>query len=185
MHITTVFYWFLSCYFQRQCHLQIPAALLFQQMQVPSNFQSGEIFIDAHLDLIQRTAFHCPFFLRQIKSHFYHTVVPENSTDTKDYEMSAIRKKLRNNPAYMSVGQTPVIQWNRIPSNEIVLNIDLHINEVAGRYHTSFWQRLGQVWIHYLSIFLVCAYLMEKLKSYIFSRQMIRAWEIIPWKKIY
>lgn len=26
---------------------------------------------------------------------------------------------------------------------------------------------------------------MEKLKSYIFSRQMIRAWEIIPWKKIY
>lgn len=173
------------CHSQSQCHLQIPAALLLQQLQIPSNFHSGEIFIDAQLKLTQRTGFYCPFFLRQIKSHFYHTILPENSTNIRDYELVAIRKKLRNNPAYMNVDPTPVMHWRRIPSSDIVLNIDLHIDEVTGRYHTTFWQRLGQVWIHYLSLFLVCAYLMEKLKSYIFSRQMIRAWEIIPWKKIY
>lgn len=172
-------------YFQRQCHLQIPAALLFQQTKVPSHFRGGEIFIESHLKLVQRTGFHCPFFLRQIKSHFYHSIIPENSTNIRDYEMIAIRKKLKNNPAYMNVDQSPVTHWNRIPSSDIVLNIELNIDEVESRYHTSFWQRLGQIWIHYLSIFLVVAYLMEKLKSYIFSRQMIRAWEIIPWKKIY
>lgn len=154
-------------------------------MQVPSNFRSGEIFIESDLALVQRTGFHCPFFLRQIKSHFYHTIISENSTNIRDYEMATIRKKLRNNPAYMTVSKSPITYWNRIPANDIVLNIDLHIDEVESRYHTSFWQRLGQIWIYYLSIFLVCAYLMEKLKTYMFSRQMIRAWEIIPWKKIY
>lgn len=155
-------------------------------MQVPSNFRTGEIFIESNLKLVQRTGFHCPFFLRQIKSHFYHTIIPENSTNIRDYEMAAIRRNLKNNPAYMSVDQSNIVtHWNRIPSSDIVLNIDLHIDEVGSRYHTSFWQRLGQIWIYYLSIFLVCAYLMEKLKSYIFSRQMIRIWEIIPWKKIY
>ncbi|XP_031623184.1 transmembrane protein 231 isoform X2 [Contarinia nasturtii] len=171
--------------FNRQCHLQIPAAVILQQMQVPSNFRTGEIYMESHLKLIQRTGFHCPFFLRHLKSHFYHDIIPENSTIIRDYEMVNIRKKLKNNPAYMTVDQMPVIHWNRIPSNDVTLNIDVHIDEMSGRYRTSFWQQLGQIWIIYLSIFLVCAYLMEKLKNYIFSRQMIRAWEIIPWKKIY
>lgn len=154
-------------------------------MQVPLNFHTGEIFIESNLKLIQRTAFYCPFFLRHIKSHFFHTIIPENSTNIRDYEMSTIRKRLRNNPAYMSVEPNPTTYWKRIPSTDIVLNIDLNIDEMTGRYYTTFWQRFGQMWIYYLSLFLVCAYTMEKLKSYIFSRQMIRAWEIIPWKKIY
>lgn len=99
--------------------------------------------------------------------------------------MSTIRNKLRNNPAYITTDQSTNIYWLDEPTNKITLNIDLNIDETISRYHTSFWQRLGQMWIHYFSIFLVCAYLMEKIKHYIFSKQIIRAWEIIPWKKIY
>lgn len=156
-----------------------------QQQSVPQNFRGGEIFIDTQLQLVQRTGFYCPFFLRQIRSHFYHDLVLENSTNIRDYEIESIRSKLLNNPAYMTNAQSPIIRWHRQPSTEVILNINIRIDETITRYHTSYWQRLGQIWIHYLSIFLVCAYLMEKLKSYLFSRQAIRAWEIIPWKKIY
>lgn len=154
-------------------------------MQVPPNFNGGEIHFETKLQLIQRAGFYCPFFLRQIKSHFYHTIIPGNSTDLRDYEMATIRKKLYNNPAYMTNDQSAVVYWNRKPYSDIVLNIHISIDETMCRYNTSYWQRLGQIWIHYLSIFLICAYVMEKIKSYMFSRQLIRAWEIIPWKKIY
>lgn len=153
-------------------------------MQVPLFFRSGEIQIEADLNFVQRTGFYCPYFLRQIKSHFYHSIVPENSTNIQDYEIVNIRRKLKNNPAFMAINPATTY-WRRRPTGDIVLTVSLSIDEVESRYHTSLWQRLGQIWIYYLSIFLVCAYGMEKLKSYIFSRQMIRAWEIIPWKKIY
>lgn len=153
-------------------------------MQLPLDFRSGDIQVEADLNLVQRTGFYCPFFLRQIKSHFYHSIISENSTNIRDYEIATIRRKLKNNPAFMAANPT-ASYWNRRPTGDIVLNIDLFIDEVESRYHTSFWQRLGQIWIYYLSIFLVCAYGMEKLKSYLFSRQTIRAFEIIPWKKIY
>lgn len=155
-------------------------------MQVPLDFRSGDIQMEADLMLTQRThAFYCPFFLRQIRSHFYHTIISENSTNIRDYEIATIRRKLKNNPAFMTATNPTVSHWHRRPAGDIVLKIDLFIDEVESRYHTSLWQRLGQIWIYYFSIFLVCAYGMEKLKTYLFSRQMIRAWEIIPWKKVY
>lgn len=153
-------------------------------MQVPSDFRSGNIQVEADLNLVQRTGFYCPFFLRQIKSHFYHSIISENSTNIRDYDIASIRRKLKNNPAFMTAIPSATY-WNRRPTGDITMSIDLFIDEVESRYHTSVWQRLGQIWIYYLSIFLVCAYGMEKLKTYLFSRQMIRAWEIIPWKKIY
>lgn len=153
-------------------------------MQVPFDFHSGDIQMEADLHLVQRTGFYCPFWLRQIKSHFYHSIISENSTNIRDYEIAAIRRKLKNNPAFMTANPAATY-WHRRPTGDMKITINLFIDEVESRYHTSFWQRLGQIWIYYLSIFLVCAYSMEKLKSYIFSRQMIQAWEIIPWKKIY
>lgn len=121
-----------------------------------------------------------------MKSHFYHTLIPENATNIRDYEMNMIRKKLFNNPAHISNDQSaPSITWNPEPSNNIFLNIDLRVDETISRYRTSFWQRLGQIWVHYFSLFLACAYAMEKLRQYVFSKQIVRAWEIVPWKKVY
>lgn len=152
---------------------------------MPADFTGGEINLETKLELVQRTGFHCPFFLRHIKTHFYHEIVSENSTNIRDYELSVIRRKLHNNPAYLTNEQSPIVYWKRKPSNEIVVNVHISIDEQMTRYNMSYWQRLAQIWLHYLSIFLICAWLMDKLKSYMFSRQLIRAWEIIPWKKIY
>lgn len=103
----------------------------------------------------------------------------------RDFELSQIRRKLHNNPAYITNEQAPVVYWKRKPSNNVVLNVHITIDEQMGRYNMSYWQRVGQIWIHYVALLLIFAWCMDKLKSYMFSRQLIRAWEIIPWKKIY
>lgn len=153
-------------------------------MLVPLNFNGGEIFVDASMMVKQSQGFYCPFFLRSIRSHFYHDILPENSSDINDYDLSAIRTRLTNNPAYV-ITDTPKMRWNRFRANEIQLNVNLNINESIARYNVSYWQRLGLIWIQYLSILIVCWKAIDKLKDYMFSQQMIKAWEIIPWKKIY
>lgn len=162
----------------------MPAAVLLQQLPIPFNFNGGEIYVDASMVVKQNQAFYCPFFLRSIKSHFNHDILPANSSDIEHYELSAIRKRLENNPAYVVI-DTPTMRWNRLNANEIIWNVNLNVNESITRYNISYWQRLGLIWIQYLSILFVCWKAIDKLKNYMFSEQMIKAWEIIPWKKIY
>lgn len=166
------------------CQLRLPAAAILEQMPVPLNFNGGEIHFDASMIVDQNQGFYCPFFLRSIRSHFYHDILPENSSDIGDYELSVIRTRLSNNPAFVVSG-TPKMRWNRLSANEIQVNVKLNVNESITRYNVSYWQRLGLIWIQYLSILIVCWKAIDKLKEYMFSQQMIKAWEVIPWKKIY
>lgn len=169
---------------QSLCNLPIPSAILLQQEQLPPNFFSGEITIEGRLTMRQVAAFHCPFFLRRIKSNFYHSSVPENSTDINDYKLEVIQRKLVNNPGYMLFEKTNTF-WSRQQQNKVIVNIVLNIGETMNLYHTTFWQKLGKIWIQYLSIFVVFYYAMDMLKYYMFTRQKIRAWELVPWKKFY
>lgn len=171
-------------FLQKMCQLKLPAAVLLEQIPIPINFNGGEIHVDASMIVEQYQGFYCPFFLRSIRSHFYHDILPENSSDIGDYELPTIRKRLTNNPAYV-IANTPKIQWNRFIANEIQLNVNLNVNESITRYNVSYWQHLGLIWIQYLSILVVCWKALDKLKDYMFSHQLIKAWEIIPWKKIY
>ena len=134
--------------------------------------------------LIQTTGFHCPFFMRSIKSHFYHDLLHKNSTDIRDFHLENIRTKLARNPAYFEF-ETKSMHWNHQQSNSIIVNVVVHNNEAMTSYHLTFWQKCGQMWIHYLSIALIFLYAVDRLKHYMFTRQIIRAWELVPWKKVY
>lgn len=137
------------------------------------------------MDLHQSGTFHCPFFLRKYKSRFSRNLVPENSTDIRDFNFNVIREQIVNrNPGYLLFEKTNVY-WNRHQQNTIVINIVIHIGELESLYHTSFWQKLGRLWIQYLSVFVVFWYVIDKLKYYMFTQQKIKAWELVPWKKMY
>lgn len=140
--------------------------------------------MEGRIKMNQKLGFYCPFFLHHKKTHFFYTLVPENSTDIEDFDHSNIQQRLTNNPAYITYEKTSK-SWNRHQNDITVLNIVLNVEEVMTRYHKTFWQRVGFIWIEYLSILIVFCYTLDKLKSYLFSEQIIRAWEIIPWKKLY
>lgn len=167
------------------CRLQVPGALFLEQIQIPPKFVSGNVFVDATLELKQKTGFYCPFFLRSIRSHFNRDFLPDNSSEIADYELSTIRKHLANNPAYLVAHPSPVIHFNRLRPKGITVTINLDVVETITRYNVSYWQRLGTIWIQYLSIFIVLWKLIGVLKDYLFTNQLIHAWEIIPWKKMY
>lgn len=169
---------------QSKCNLPIPSALLLQQEPIPANFLSGEITIEGYLRLRQSATFHCPFFLRNIKSHFFHNLVPENSTDIRDFDFKTIRRQIVNNPGYLLFEKSNVF-WNRHQENKIIINVIVHIRESKSIYHSTFWQKLGRLWLQYLSIFIVFWYCADKLKNYMFTNQKIKAWELVPWKKMY
>lgn len=156
-----------------------------EQIQVPLNFIDGNIILDTTLDLKQKIGFYCPFFLRSIKSHLNPNILLNNSTNVEDYELKTIRKHLVNNPAYMIVESSPTVHVNRLQSKGITITIDMDIVETISRYNSSFWQRLGTIWIQYLSIFIIIWKLIDITKDYIFTHQLVNAWEIIPWKKMY
>lgn len=166
--------------------MTIPAALLLQQIQIPNRFDGGKIVIDVQMDVKQKIEFYCPFFLRSIKSHFQNVIVQTNSTDIKDYEFDTLRKRLTNNPAYLTHNSLPVIQFDhQWTTKTISITVNIEINETTTRYNVSYWQRFGLIWIQYFSIFIIIWKLMDKMKNYMFSHRIVNAWEMIPWKKLY
>lgn len=170
---------------RHHCALQLPAAIVIPRLVVPTTGASGELTIEGRMELYQRAAFFCPFFMRNHKSHFYPNVVPINSTNIKDYEMRQILLKLRQNVGYLQFEQK-YVHWNTNGGDgKILITLNVDIGEMAARYRTSFWQNVSNIWMQYVSVMIVFVFLIDKLKSWMFGRQMVRAWETIPWKKLY
>lgn len=124
--------------------------------------------------------------MRHIKSHFHHQLIPENSTTIDDYNLLSVRRKLTNNPGYLQFGQTvhQHSSYGQIDGG-IRVHVRVDVNEIGARYHTTFWQKALQIWMQYLSV--LCAFIVAvgQIKEYMFGRQIIRAWEVVPWKKLY
>lgn len=151
---------------------------------MPPNFRSGQITLAGKLNLEQKSSFFCPYFMRNVKSNFYFELIPSNSTNIRDYEITTIQKRLASNVGFMKFEQTNAI-WDRSADDEVRINLSVDIGEVNTRFHTTFWQKLMSFWTEYLAVLVVFVFLFNKLKFYMFSRRLLRAWEIIPWKKIY
>lgn len=92
---------------------------------------------------------------------------------------------MMDNPAYLTIDSSPVVRFNRLNAPGVTITVGLDIDETISRYDSSYWQRLGIFWIQYLSIFIVVWKLVDLMKNYMFTTQMVNAWEIIPWKKIH
>lgn len=134
----------------------------------------------------QKSSFHCPYFMRNVKSNFYFELIPNNSTQINDYRITSIHKKLTSNVGYIRYEKTNEM-WDRsiTDDDKIQINLRVDVGEIRSRFHATFWQKLMLFWTEYLAVLVVFVFCCNKLKFYLFSRQVLRAWEIIPWKKIY
>lgn len=136
------------------------------------------------MKLQQKSSFHCPFFMRNVRSNFYFELIPSNSTNIQDYEMKSISDKLTKNVGFIELEKTGTI-WDRTSDDKIQINVSVDVGEIRTRFHATFWQKLMLFWTEYLAVLVVFIFCFNKLKLYLFSRRIFRAWEIIPWKKIY
>lgn len=122
--------------------------------------------------------------MRNVKSNFYFDLIPSNSTNIRDYEMTSISEKLTRNVGFIKFDKTSAV-WDRSSDDKIRINLSVDIGEIRSRFHATFWQKLMFFWTEYLAVLVVLVVCFNKLKFYLFTRQVFRAWEIIPWKKVY
>ncbi|XP_053959631.1 uncharacterized protein LOC128864138 [Anastrepha ludens] len=178
---------FFEAKLKHKCPLSPPALLTYQTI-IPSAVQmrSGTILVKAELKLQQYIEFTCPFLGRNVKTQFREVDLNSNNSnvDVHDYQIPSLLEQLKANPAYfkLSVQET---YFRHEQDNILRIQLDLDVLQVSARYHLSVWERLGQFWLYFASFFGISFYVMNKIKDYLFGQHIIRAWEVIPWKKLY
>ncbi|XP_067626061.1 transmembrane protein 231 [Eurosta solidaginis] len=172
---------------KHKCLLAPPALLTYHTI-IPTAAQlsAGVILLKAELQLKQYIEFTCPFLGRNAKTHFHNVHLNSNDShiELEDYQLPSLLEQLKANPAYFQLSLQD-IYYRRAPGDALRIQLELDVLQVPARYHLSVWERLGQFWLYFASFFGISFYVMNKVKDYLFGRHIIRAWEVIPWKKLY
>ncbi|XP_058447887.1 transmembrane protein 231 [Malaya genurostris] len=186
------FYFFLDAQLKTGCHFTVPAIISLSKISPPVRpFTSGTIHHLGHLKSSQSAALQCPFFMRNIKSHFNHNYIPNgNFTSVEQFLPELILEKIETSNAAHFLFDQQRNHWKRDGSGEVTIQVELLIGgedscRTAILYKTSLWQRAAQFWVQYCSLLLVFLWIGEKLKDWLFENFTLRAMEVVPWKDKY
>lgn len=181
---------FIDTEVKNQCKFILPAviavdkAFTISEVLSTTTTQGIKMELQGTLLVKQQRPLICPFFLKNIKTHFFYNLLNQNSTHIRDYSVDTVNVILKTNPVFLKY-QEDDFKITKITKDEnFKIDVRLDIGDIMLRYNYTFWQVLNRMWIEYLSFFIVLYLFGEKVKSYIFQNQYLAAWEIIPWKKI-
>lgn len=176
---------FFETTIENQCTFLLPTALIYEKTFHKSMEIHGlQLKSSGSMSLFQQRALQCPYFMRNIKSHFNYRLLNHNSTEIIDYKADKIQENLKQNPAFLKYDEDSIkMTAGRDTSTTIELAVS--IRDTMVRYNYTLWQKLNQVWIQYLAIFVIFFLIGEKIKYYIFKNQYICTWEVVPWKKLH
>lgn len=162
---------FLDARIDSQCEFRIPAAVILKK-KLSDNFYNREISILGNLEASQSQGIVCPFFLRNVKSHFFYEVLNENQTNLEEFRLSSIREHLEHNPMYFNFKETAT-DYEQFDDDKTTIKIRVKIPELAIRYQKSFWQKLMSFWMQFLSIFIITIAIENYILNYIFENRLI------------
>ena len=162
---------FLDARIESQCEFRVPAAVLLQK-KMSENFYNRKISIFGNLEVIQNQALICPFFLRNVKSHFFYELLNENQTNVEEFRLSSIRAHLEHNPMHFEFKETTT-DYEQFSDEKTTIKIHVKIPELAVRYQKSFWQKMMNFWMQFLSLFIITIVIENYLLNYIFENRLI------------
>lgn len=139
----------------------------------------GELQYSGDLKLKQAVSLQCPYFLRKLKTHFNQKYLNENTSAMNDFKLEKIIEHLDNNPAHFYFDET-MNMWKKTNDNRVVIKIHLKINEENFRYRQTIWNKLKELWMEYLSLLIIFMLISEKIKWFIFTKQILKTWETFP-----
>lgn len=128
--------------------------------------------------------FYCPYFLHRIQSTFKTSLINANETFIERLNVEYIKETLQSNVGYFEFHDTSTAYHNS-NDEQFTITVNIQVPDATIRYHKTPWQKLHEVWTQYFSLLIIFLWVADKLKNYLFSRQHLRAWEIIPWQKMY
>lgn len=166
---------FLDARIYDQCEMRIPTAIILNK-KFNGNFNDRKILIDGKLEAVQNQKLLCPFFLRQIKSHFFYENLNENQTNFEEFEIKAIQERLENNPAFFKFQETST-DYSRLmnDNDKTSIRVRVKIPEIPIRYGKTFWQKVIDKWIQFLSLFIVTGTILNFFLNHLFENRWIMA----------
>lgn len=178
------------------CELRaIPSALVISRQPVSAlGIRPGmECNLSGSLTFHQSTPIRCPFLGRSHAMDLINRpLIPVNSIDHRDYEPDTIARRLRHSAAYMEFAVDAAAlavrqQHSKRPLHDtnVVLNVALSVDALSVRYATSVWQQLFAIWMQYVAVLVIVAVLARQVLAVAFRQRWVRAWEVVPWKKLH
>lgn len=162
---------FLDARIESQCEFRIPSAVIIKK-KLSENFYNRQISIVGDLEVVQDQALVCPFFLRNVRSHFYYEVLNENQTNLEEFRVSSIREHLEHNPMHFKFKGTSM-DHEKFSDDKTTIKVRVKIPELAIRHQKSFWQKLMSFWMQFLSLFIVTITIENYILNYIFENRLI------------
>lgn len=164
---------FLDTRLYDACKLRVPSAIIYKKL-FTNNPKDRKIIIDGSLQPDQKQEIICPFFLRNVKTHFFFEKIYENATKLEDFHISKVLDNLERNAIFFKFMETSTDQ-HEFNGDKTTFQIKMKIPEVAIRYRKTFWQKLNDVWMNYLAIFAVTFFLANLLLKYLFENHWLMA----------
>lgn len=158
---------------QHHCHFQVPSAVIIKKTFV-SNVNNRRIVIKGSLQPHQKQALVCPFFLRNMKSHFFHEKLDASQTNLDEFKITKIQDHLERNPMHFRF-QEESTDLDEVESYKTIVKIQLSIPETAARYKKSFWQVVNDIWINYIAIFIITYVVCNFLLNHLFENRLLMA----------
>lgn len=164
---------FLDARIDHHCQFRIPSAIIISKrsFHVSTDFK---ILISGSLQPIQDQALRCPFFLRNIKSHFFYDNLNENQTNLEEFHLRKIRENLERNPLHFHFQETST-DLQGPQDDKTSIEIKLKIPQIPIRYKKTFWQDVNDVWINYIAVFVVTFSIGNFLLNHLFENRLLIA----------
>lgn len=157
---------------QHHCPFQVPSAVIIKKTFV-NNLNDRNIVIRGSLQPNQKQALVCPFFLRNVKSHFFHEKLDANQTDLEEFKIARIQENLERNPMHFQFYETSTDFKDF--DDKTTVKIKIFIPETATRYKKTFWQLVNDIWINYIAIFIVTFAVCNFLLNHLFEKRWLMA----------
>lgn len=145
---------FLDSRFNDQCSFRAPSAVIINKKSFANNFNDRQISIAGALQPTQNYPIVCPFFMRNVKSHFFFEKTDENRTKVEEFQPSKIRAVLERNPLHLNFQESST-DLGEVDSDKTSVVLKLRVGAMPIRHHKSFWMLVNELWINYLAIFVV------------------------------
>jgi hypothetical protein len=165
---------FLDTRLEDQCNFNVPSALLINKKVLDKNFHDRVVTIAGSLHPVQSKTLVCPFFLRNVKSHFFFDNLHENQTNLEEFRIAKIRENLQRNPLQFEF-QESSMDLENVDSDKTSISVNLRIPDIPIRYRKGFWKILNDIWINYIAIFAVTFFALNFLLNALFESRWLMA----------
>lgn len=163
---------FLDARLENQCNLHVPSAIIINKKFFRNVMNERNIVISGSLQPVQSHPMVCPFFMRNVKSHFFFDALNENQTSLEEFKISKIQENLERNPLYLRF-QEQSTDLRDVDPHKTSIKITIKIPQVPIRYMKTFWQNVNEFWVNFLCVFVVTLVLCNAFLKCLFENRWL------------